>query len=128
MTRDCDGTWSGALILCIVQPPLSISLQGAQSVAVDAMLAARTSVTHSSAMVDEFNDLAGQVLGALRGQRGVLKGAHRKVLDVATTLGMSNSLMRMIERRSTGDKILVYGGMLVIVSMIVLVWYWRSRA
>lgn len=92
--------------------------------AVDALLAERTSAAHSSAMVDEFTSLADQVLGALKDQRGTLKSAHRKVLDVATSLGMSNSLMRMIERRTLGDRILVYGGMFLILCLLAVVWYW----
>ena len=99
-----------------------------QSIAVNALLAERASVQHSSSAVDELQDLAGQVLGALRGQRGVMKGAHRRVLDVAASLGVSSSLMRMIERRSTGDKIIVYGGMVVVLAVIVLAWWWtRGR-
>lgn len=94
---------------------------------VGALLAERTSVAHSASMVDEFTDLAGSVLGSLRQQRGVMKSAHRKVLDVASTLGMSNTLMRMIERRTVGDKILVYGGVLLIAALIVLIWYWVAR-
>jgi len=109
-------------------PALSrVHSQGTASVTVDALLAERTSVAHSHSMVDEFTDLAGSVLGSLRQQRGVMKSAHRKVLDVASTLGMSNTLMRMIERRTTGDKILVYGGTLLIVALIVLIWYWVAR-
>ena len=90
----------------------------------NALLAERASVSHSSAMVDEFNDLAGQVLGSLRGQRSVMKGAHRRVLDVAASLGVSASLMRMIERRATGDKIIVYGGMVLVLGVILLAWWW----
>lgn len=97
------------------------------AVAVDALLAERASVSSSSVMVDEFTDLAGHVLGALRAQRGTMKSAHRRVLDVATSLGLSNSLMRMIERRTTADRILVYGGMLVVTAVIVLAWYWTRR-
>ena len=112
--------------------PLSLfdsppKLQGAQSIAVNALLAERASANNSSVMLDEFNDLAGQVLGALRGQRTVMKSAHRRVLDVAASLGVSSSLMRMIERRTTGDKIVVYGGMVVVVGVIVLAWWWTKR-
>lgn len=93
----------------------------------DALLSERSSVTHSSAMVDELGGLADHVLGALRSQRGVMKSAHRKVLDVATSLGVSNTLMRMIERRTAGDRIIVYGGMLVILALLGVVWYWGRR-
>jgi hypothetical protein len=32
------------------------------------------------------------------------------VLDMATTLGVSNNVIRMIERRKFWDKVLLYGG------------------
>jgi len=102
-------------------------LQGASAVAVDAMIAERSSLTVSHAMIDEFTSMAGNVLGSLRAQRGVLKSAHKKALDVATTLGMSSSLIRFIERRTLGDRIIVYGGMVVIMMLVVIVWWLVRR-
>ena len=54
-----------------------------------------------------------QVLEALGQQRSALKGIERKVLDLANTLGVSNSVMRVIERRQLVDKAIVYGGILL---------------
>jgi Golgi SNAP receptor complex protein 2 len=87
----------------------------------DALLAERSSLASSHAMLDEFTAVAGSVLGSLRTQRGVLKSAHRKILNVASTLGLSNSVMRIIERRTTADKILVYGGMVLITLLLLVV-------
>ena len=53
------------------------------------------------------------MLEALGQQRSALKGIERKVLDLANTLGVSNSVMRVIERRQLVDKAIVYGGMLL---------------
>ena len=62
-------------------------------------------------------------MGALRDQRSVLKGAHRRVLDIASSLGVSSSLMRIIERRTTGDRIIVYGGSLVVLLVLGVAWW-----
>lgn len=43
---------------------------------------------------------------------------HRTFLDVATSLGMSQSLIRMIERRVSGDKVLLYSGMIIILLLV----------
>ncbi len=43
----------------------------------------------------------------------MLKGIRKKMLDVASMLGMSNTVMRLIERRSEGDKYILIGGMVV---------------
>lgn len=40
-----------------------------------------------------------------------LQSAHRKVLDTLNSIGLSDSLLRVIDRRQTFDKLLVYGGM-----------------
>jgi len=106
----------------LARSPFS-SLQGAQAVAVDSMLAERASLSHSSQLIDEYTALAGHVLGSIKSQRTTLKSAHKKVLDVATSLGLSSTLMRMIERRTTADKILVYGGM-VFMLLLVGIMYW----
>ena len=40
-----------------------------------------------------------------------LKGAQRRALDVLHTLGLSDTVMRLIERRQSRDKLITYGGM-----------------
>ena len=35
------------------------------------------------------------------------------MLDIANVLGMSNTVMRLVERRSEGDKWVLFGGMAV---------------
>jgi Golgi SNAP receptor complex protein 2 len=76
-------------------------------------------------MIDEFTSVADNVLSSLRSQRGVLKGAHRKALDVAASLGLSSTMMRVIERRTTADKILVYGGMVAVTMLLLGLWWFR---
>ncbi|CAN7989405.1 unnamed protein product [Ixodes hexagonus] len=63
--------------------------------------------------MDELIGSGSNILTNLREQRTTLKGAHRKILDVANTLGMSNTVMRLIERRTYQDKFILFGGMLV---------------
>lgn len=41
------------------------------------------------------------------------QGTHKKMLDVANMLGLSNTVMRLIERRATQDKFIMIGGMLL---------------
>ncbi|XP_042747123.1 Golgi SNAP receptor complex member 2 isoform X3 [Lagopus leucura] len=40
-------------------------------------------------------------------------GTQKKILDVANTLGLSNTVMRLIEKRAFQDKYLMIGGMIV---------------
>ena len=60
--------------------------------------------------------------GNLREQRSTLKGAHRKILDIANTLGLSNTVMRLIERRTYQDRFILYGGMITTCLIMFILW------
>ena len=60
------------------------------------------------------------ILENMREQRTSLKGAHRRMMDVANTLGLSNTTMRLIEKRALEDKYILLGGMFITVVIIVL--------
>ena len=49
------------------------------------------------------------------------QGTHKKMLDVANMLGLSNTVMRLIERRATQDKLIMIGGMVLTCVVIFLV-------
>lgn len=61
------------------------------------------------------------ILSNLRDQGSVLKGAQKKVLDLANTLGLSNTVLRLIERRAVQDKYILYGGMIVVLICLYLI-------
>ena len=52
-------------------------------------------------------------LDQLKNQRGSLKGVRKRMLDIGNTLGLSSTVMRMIDKRGTQDKWIVYGGMIL---------------
>jgi len=70
--------------------------------------------------VDDMLAQGEAVLGALRGQGDTLKAARRKVLELANTLGMSNTVMRLVERRGTQDWYLLVGGCVVVLVVMYL--------
>jgi len=45
------------------------------------------------------------------------------VLDLVNTFELSRSLLRVIERRIWLDGVLVYAGMVIIIIVLILVWY-----
>mmetsp|Transcript_42371 Transcript_42371/g.57864 ORF Transcript_42371/g.57864 Transcript_42371/m.57864 type:complete len:206 (-) Transcript_42371:515-1132(-) len=65
----------------------------------------------SSDIAAQLVDGAGSALMELANQREMLKGTQKRVLDMLTTLGVSSSTIRIIERRNAVDKIIVFGGM-----------------
>ncbi|TMW55366.1 hypothetical protein Poli38472_013257 [Pythium oligandrum] len=78
-----------------------------------AMYAAQESesLQRSSQMVSDLTSLSHAVLGDLSEQRARMKGVRTKLLDIASRLGLSSSLLRVIERRDTVDFWIVIAGM-----------------
>ncbi|XP_069607434.1 Golgi SNAP receptor complex member 2 isoform X2 [Ranitomeya imitator] len=48
-------------------------------------------------------------------------GTQKKILDVANMLGLSNTVMRLIEKRAFQDKVIMIGGMLLTCLLMFLV-------
>lgn len=48
------------------------------------------------------------------------------MVDMANTLGLSNHTMRLIEKRVTEDKYLLFGGMFLTCVIIILVIYYLA--
>jgi Golgi SNAP receptor complex protein 2 len=99
----------------------------------DALLSRRRRTRHATGEEGEINDLAdeyqsmdssqrmmgdllasGQAsLTGLIEQRQRMTGVKRVMLDIGSKIGLSNSTMRIIERRDVTDAYLVFGGMAV---------------
>ena len=77
-------------------------------------------LNEAGAQLDALHEHATASLSALMQQRSSLKGVQRKVLDMAQTVGLSNNVLRMIERRQFWDKVILYGGML---TTLALIWF-----
>eukprot|EP00401_Gymnodinium_catenatum_P045834 CAMPEP_0117551506 /NCGR_PEP_ID=MMETSP0784-20121206/49226_1 /TAXON_ID=39447 /ORGANISM="" /LENGTH=221 /DNA_ID=CAMNT_0005348547 /DNA_START=80 /DNA_END=742 /DNA_ORIENTATION=- len=86
------------------------------------MLKERNSLRDSSNMLDEVLGQGQGILDGLVGQNQILKGAKRKLLDAANVMGVSASLVQVIDRRQTGDKWLVYGGMALTLFILFSLW------
>ena len=67
-------------------------------------------------------------MAELANQREMLKGTQRRVLDMLTTLGVSSSTIRIIERRNIVDKMIVYGGMAVTMLLLYLFSRWMTSS
>ena len=92
------------------------------SIAIDAALQVNDRLQSSHRGMDNLLDMGNSVLTNLREQRGVLKGARRRLLDLANTLGMSNTVMRLTERRAAQDKVILFGGMLGTLVVMYVIW------
>lgn len=71
--------------------------------------------------VDDLLHQGSSVLDNLKSQRVTLKGAHKRLIDIGNTLGLSNTTMRLIEKRAKQDGFILIAGMTFTCIVIVLV-------
>jgi len=98
--------------------------QGASVVSIDGLYQEADSLRRSNRAADEIREMGSSILSSLGHQNDTLKSAQRKMLDIANTLNLSRSVMRIIERKHTTDKLLVYGGMIFILVFMFVLWYY----
>ncbi|KAI8474350.1 MAG: Qb-snare protein, Bos1/Membrin family [Monoraphidium minutum] len=78
------------------------------------------------ALADMFEQGSG-ILAGMAGGRERIKAAQKKMLDVINSVGLGDSVLRMIERRHRTDAYIALGGMAVVVLFTggLLWWAWR---
>lgn len=82
----------------------------------------RTKLRGFHSQIDDLLDQGSMTIGNLRDQRSMLKGAQTKLFDIGNSLGMSNTVMRLIEKRAHGDKFILFGGMIIFCILMFLIW------
>lgn len=85
---------------------------------------AMQSARNSSMMIEEAYSTGVAILSKYAEQRDLLKRAQRKALDVLNTTTLSNSVLKLIERRHRVDKWIAYTGMVVTVILVYSFWRW----
>lgn len=100
-------------------------IEGGRAAVTDADVAEHSSLSQSERMIREYIAIGQSTLGELVSQRDRLKGVQRKVLDIMNYLGLSSSLMKAIEGRDSTDRLLVFGGMAIVLLLLGLIWYFR---
>jgi len=81
-----------------------------------------SSLQNTDARLDEFLAQGRAVLDNLVDQRNMLKGTQRRLLDAANTLGLSRNVINWIERRSTQDMYIFFGGAVFTFFCFFLIW------
>ncbi|KAJ6660626.1 hypothetical protein lerEdw1_017623 [Lerista edwardsae] len=91
------------------------------TIPIDETLQYNESLQNAHRGMDDLIGSGSSILQGLRDQRVTLKGTQKKILDVANMLGLSNTVMRLIEKRAFQDKYFMIGGMLVTCVLMFLV-------
>jgi Golgi SNAP receptor complex protein 2 len=91
---------------------------------VDSEIRAQRHVHNSKRVLEEAYETGVGIIGSMSGQRERLKATHRRVLDVLNRVGLSDSVLRLVERRQRLDQVMVYGGMLGLLLFVGLLFWW----
>lgn len=74
--------------------------------------------------VDELLDTGTNVLSQLRTQRDSFRSFEDRFRTIAANLGMSSTVMRLIERRSYTDKLILFSGMILFTLFMLAVYFY----
>lgn len=81
-------------------------------------------MTRSRRMLADMFEQGTGVLTAMAGSRERIKAAQKRALDVLNSVGMGESVLRMIERRHKTDAYVAVGGMIAVTLVTVLLLWW----
>ncbi|CAF0752438.1 unnamed protein product [Rotaria sp. Silwood1] len=104
--------------------PTSVSSTGATHINLDHSLdySQRLDSTHEH--VDGLLDQARITLRSLQFQGSTLKNIHKKMISMGNMLGLSSTVIHSIERRTAGDWWILFGGMLVTLIIMFVLYKW----
>lgn len=94
---------------------------------IEAEMMENKSLNQTSKMLNEYIAMGQETMSSLSSQKERLKDIQRKAFDILNSLGIANTLMKIVERRDGTDKWIVYGGMVFILVIIVLVWVYLVK-
>jgi len=81
------------------------------------------SLGRSIADVADILETGSASLGELKAQRARMTGVQKMLMDMGDTLGISSSVMRIVQRRDVTDRYIVYGG--IILTLIIMYFCFR---
>ncbi|KAM0683265.1 Golgi SNAP receptor complex member 2 [Mitosporidium daphniae] len=79
-------------------------------------------LAHMGQALDDHLEAGTLTLAALKKQRSVLKGARSRALDMASSLGVSQTLIRWIDLRAKQDSVLFYSGIIFSIALLVFLY------
>lgn len=102
-------------------------LSGGSSTPSDVVLAINDSASQSLGMSDEYVNQADEAYQQLIKDKEKIKATRAKVLSILNSLGVSQSILKYVNKTDFLDKIIVYCGMVFIITLIIVVYYFTKR-
>lgn len=94
------------------------------SIDIDHSLQHHNSMLNAHRGIDDMLNHGQNILENIRSQGSRLKGVRKQILDMGNTLGLSNHTMKIIEKRISEDKYVLYIGMVVTLLIIFIFIYY----
>lgn len=91
---------------------------------IQTLAAESQSLTNSNTMVLDILNTGEQSYQELKEQRQRLRGVTRVLADIGNSLGLSQSTMRIIERRDITDAYFVAAGMIITLVVLYFTWFY----
>lgn len=74
--------------------------------------------------LDELLETADNVMTQMRSQRETFRSMDNRFRQIDSTLGMSSSVMRLIDRRFYTDRLLLFGGMILFTLFMIVIYFY----
>merc|ERR1711991_533876 len=79
----------------------------------------------SVSMVQRYIEMGRATVGEFRRQRALLEQVQERMVDAGHTMGLSQSMIGVIRRRDFVDRLITFGGMVVVLVIVALIWWLR---
>eukprot|EP00049_Salpingoeca_infusionum_P025222 m.18293 g.18293 ORF g.18293 m.18293 type:complete len:211 (+) comp7777_c0_seq2:278-910(+) len=80
-------------------------------------------LTQANSGIENLLRTGAGILDDLSHQRDVMKRVQRRIRDVTSKLGLSNTVMRLIDQRTTQDKLFLLAGIIITSLLMYLVYH-----
>ena len=79
-------------------------------------------LSNTSSRLDDFIAIGMATIADLKSQKSSLKSTHKSLLNAATSLGISQSILRIIRQRSGQERVIFCVGVVVTLGVIFVLW------
>lgn len=94
------------------------------SIDIDYSLQHNNSMINAHRGVDDMLSTGHNALSSLKSQGDKVKAARKRILDIENTLGLSNHTMRLIHKRLSEDKYVLFGCMsITLIIILFILWF-----
>lgn len=79
-------------------------------------------LSNTSSRLDEFISIGMATISDLKSQKSSLKSTQKRLFDATSSLGISQSLMKIIRSRSDQERAIFFGGIICTLFVIIVLW------